>query len=78
MKRIITVLLAAVMLLSVCCACGGDGKENPEVGGGSKRFVTECKQGTLSVILDTETGERYLLYRAGYAAGLTHLEDKEN
>lgn len=78
MKRIITVLLAAVMLLAVCCACGGDGKENPEVGGGSERFVTECQQGTLSVILDTETGERYLLYRAGYAAGLAHLEDKEN
>ena len=78
MKRIITVLLAAVMLLGVCCACSGDGKENPEVGGGSERFVTECQQGTLSVILDTETGERYLLYRAGYAAGLTHLEDKEN
>ena len=78
MKRIITVLLVAVMLLAVCCACGGDGKENPEVGGGSERFVTECKQGILSVILDTETGERYLLYRDGYAAGLTHLEDKEN
>lgn len=78
MKRIITVLLAAVMLLAICCACGGDGKENPEVGGGSERFVTECQQGTLSVILDTETGERYLLYRSGYAAGLTHLEDKEN
>lgn len=78
MKRIITVLLAAVMLLAVCCACGGGEKENPEVGGGSERFVTECRQGTLSVILDAETGERYLLYRAGYAAGLTHLEDKEN
>lgn len=78
MKRIITVLLAAVMLLSVCCACGGDGKENPEVGGGSERFVTEYRQDSLKVILDTETGERYLLYRAGYAAGLTHLEDKED
>lgn len=77
MKRIITVLLAAVMLLSVCCACGGDGKENPEVGGGSERFVTECRQGTLSVILDTETGERYLLYSNGYGSGLTHLEEQE-
>lgn len=78
MKRYIAALMAAVMLLTVCCACGDDEKENPEVGGGSERFVTECQQGTLSVILDTETGERYLLYRAGYAAGLTHLEDKED
>lgn len=78
MKRIITVLLAAVMLLTVCCACGDDEKENPEVGGGSERFVTEYKQGSLRVILDTETGERYLLYRAGYGGGLIHLEDKED
>lgn len=78
MKRYIAALMAAVMLLAICCACGGDGKENPEVGGGSERFVTEYKQGSLKVILDTETGERYLLYSNGYGSGLTHLEDKED
>lgn len=78
MKRYIAALMTAVMLLTVCCACGGDGKENPEVGGGSERFVTEYEQGSLRVILDTETGERYLLYRAGYGGGLIHLEDKED
>lgn len=76
MKRYIAALMAAVMLLTVCCSCSNE-KENPEVGGGFERFVTEYKQGTLIIILDTETGERYLLYRAGYAAGLTHLEEED-
>lgn len=78
MKRYIAALMAAVMLLTVCCACGDDVKENPEVGGGSERFVTEYEQGSLRVILDAETGERYLLYSNGYGSGLTHLEEQED
>lgn len=77
MKRYIAALMAAVMLLAMCCACGDDEKENPEVGGGSERFVTEYWQGSLKVILDAETGERYLLYSNGYGSGLTHLEEQE-
>jgi len=77
MKRYIAALMAAVMLLAMCCSCGDDVKENPEVGAETERFVVEYSQSTFRIILDTATGERYLYAQNGYGGGLTHLEEPE-
>lgn len=77
MKRCIAALMAAVMLLAMCCSCGDDVKENPEVGAEINRFVTEYTQSGCQIILDTVTGERYLYCYSGYGGGLTHLEEPE-
>lgn len=80
MKRYIAALMAAVMLLAMCCGCGDDVKENPEVGAETKRFVIVDAVGenTLTktrwiIWCDTETG---VLYGQWYH-GMTVLLDAD-
>ena len=79
MKRYIAALMAAIMLLTMCCSCGDD-KENPEVGGETNRFVRVETIEASSFIgenwciwVDTETG---VLYARVYS-GVTVLLDAD-
>lgn len=74
MKKIIAVLLAALLLL---CACGA---EKNEIG---DRFVIEYSErsaavNSITVIRDTESGAAYLFVHSGYAGGLTRLVEDDN
>lgn len=73
MKRLIVLLSCLLFLL---CGCKTKQKATTE----DARFEMEYVQGLSNgwtqagIIKDTETGQKYLFVKSGYAGGLTKLE----
>lgn len=81
MRKILTLVLVAALIVATFCGCGVVTESDNESGAiydaDYGRFTEEFYTSNISVITDTQTGNQYLLYRSTNGTGLTMMDTED-